>query len=140
MRKLTLLIALLLVAGLALVACGGATPEQVAEEAAEVVGEEVVATAEAVVEEMAPTEEAAAEEVMATEEPAAEEPAAEEATGDKTVVRWFIGLGTGGNEQQLAVQEAVVAAFNEANPDIELQMEVVQNLSLIHISEPTRPY
>ena len=65
MRKLTLLIALLLVAGLALVACGGTTAEQVAEEAAEVVGEEVVATAEAVVEEVAPTVEAAAEEVMA---------------------------------------------------------------------------
>ena len=87
---------------------------------------------------MAPTVEAAAEEVMATEEPAAEEPMAEEASGDKTTVRWFIGLGTGGNEQQLAVQEEVVAAFNEANPDIELVMEVVQNevaydLSLIHI-------
>ena len=64
---------------------------------------------------------------MATEEPAAEEPMAEEASGDKTTVRWFIGLGTGGNEQQLAVQEEVVAAFNEANPDIELVMEVVQN-------------
>ena len=130
MRKLTLLIALLLVAGLALVACGGTTPEQVAEEAAEVVGEETVATAEAVVEEVVATEEPAAEEPAAeepTEEPAAEEPAAEEASGDKTVVRWFIGLGTGGNEQQLAVQEAVVAAFNEANPDIDLQMEVVQN-------------
>ena len=126
MRKITLLIALLLMASLALVACGGTTPEQVAE-----VVEEVAPTVEAAVEEVAPTVEAAVEEMAPTEEPAAEEPtaepAAEEASGDKVQIRWFIGLGTGGNEQQLAVQEEVVAAFNEANPDIEVVMEVVQN-------------
>jgi multiple sugar transport system substrate-binding protein len=46
---------------------------------------------------------------------------------DKTPIVWFIGLGTGGNPAQLEVQEAVVAAFNEANPDIELTLSIAEN-------------
>lgn len=140
MRKIALLMTLLLLASLALVACGGtadpAAVEQAVDQAAEVVGEEVVATAEAVVEEIAPTVEAVVEEVAPTVEAVATEAAMEEPTaeavveetaGDKTIVRWFIGLGTGGNEAQLTAQQAAVDAFNAAHPDIELQMEVVQN-------------
>ena len=40
---------------------------------------------------------------------------------------WFIGLGTGGNPEQRAVQDEVVAAFNEANPDIRLVVNVADN-------------
>jgi multiple sugar transport system substrate-binding protein len=133
MRKTALLVTLLLLAAMALAACGGAA-QQAVEEAvgeevvatAEAVVEEVAPTVEAVVEEVAPTVEAVVEEVVATEEPPAE-PAAEETSGEKTQVRWFIGLGTGGNEAQLAAQQAAVDAFNAANPDLELVMEVVQN-------------
>lgn len=89
----------------------------------------------------APAAEAPAAEAPAAEAPAAEEPAAE-ATEEpaeeptaivdipgKTTVRWFIGLGTGSNPEQQEAQQAVVAAFNEANPDLNLVMEVVQNES-----------
>jgi multiple sugar transport system substrate-binding protein len=40
-------------------------------------------------------------------------------------VRWFVGLGTGTNPEQVAVQEEVVKDFNAANPDIELVLEIV---------------
>jgi len=42
-------------------------------------------------------------------------------------VRWFVGLGAGAQPEQLAGQEEVVAAFNEAHDDIELVLEIVQN-------------
>ncbi|GAK49935.1 sugar ABC transporter substrate-binding protein [Candidatus Moduliflexus flocculans] len=49
------------------------------------------------------------------------------ASAEKTKVRWFVGLGTGTNEQQLAPQEAVVKKFNESQNDIELSIEIVAN-------------
>lgn len=39
---------------------------------------------------------------------------------DKVTINWFVGLGTGTNEQQIAAQDQVVAEFNAANPDIDL--------------------
>jgi multiple sugar transport system substrate-binding protein len=62
------------------------------------------------------------------EEPVAEEPVAEEpASTEPVTVRWFVGLGTGQQPEQLEAQEAVVAAFNETHDDIELVLEVVNN-------------
>lgn len=136
MKKLTLLITLLLMAGLVLVACGGGTPTAVEEPAAEVeeAAEEVVeevAPTEAPAEEVAPTE-APAEEVAPTEEPAAEEPTAEapaeEAAGDRVVVEWFVGLGAGGQAPQIDVQNQVVEEFNASQDEIELQIQIVDNL------------
>jgi multiple sugar transport system substrate-binding protein len=49
------------------------------------------------------------------------------AAQEKTRVVWFIGLGTGGAPDQLAMQEQVVAAFNAANPDIELVLNIAEN-------------
>lgn len=49
------------------------------------------------------------------------------ASAEKAKVRWFVGLGTGTNEQQLAAQEAVVKKFNESQSDIELSIEIVAN-------------
>ncbi|MCB9438535.1 MAG: extracellular solute-binding protein [Anaerolineales bacterium] len=49
---------------------------------------------------------------------------------DKVTVTWFVGLGTGGNDEQVAAQEAVVAEFNEtvgAEKGIELVLVLVQN-------------
>jgi multiple sugar transport system substrate-binding protein len=50
----------------------------------------------------------------------------------KILIRWFVGLGTGGNTEQLAAEQAAVAAFN--GPDgpggkgnIKLAIEVYQN-------------
>ena len=40
---------------------------------------------------------------------------------------WFVGLGTGGNPDQQEVQLAVVDAWNEANPDIQVEVIFVDN-------------
>lgn len=46
---------------------------------------------------------------------------------ERVQVVWFIGLGTGGAPEQRAVQDEVVARFNEANPDIELVINIAEN-------------
>jgi multiple sugar transport system substrate-binding protein len=106
-NKLIALFSLLLIASLVLVAC---TPA-------------------------APATEAPAAEEPAVEEPAAEEPAVEEPTAvpapeepameEKVQIRWFVGLGTGTNPEQIATQEEVVADFNASQDAIELVLEVV---------------
>jgi multiple sugar transport system substrate-binding protein len=48
-------------------------------------------------------------------------------SGDKVQVRWFVGLGTGGNPEQIEAQEQVVADFNASQDRIELVLEIVQN-------------
>lgn len=71
-----------------------------------------------------PTEEPMEEPMEEPTEEPMEEPAS---SGDRTVVRWFVGLGTGQNAEQVEAQEAVVEAFNASQDAIELQMEIVQN-------------
>ena len=97
MKKLSVIAMLLVIASLILAACApAATPA-------------------------APAEEPAA---PAAEEPAA--PAAEEpAMSDKVQIRWFVGLGTGTDPAQVAVQEEVVADFNASQDKIELVLEIV---------------
>ena len=57
-----------------------------------------------------------------------EEEAEEEASSDgPTTVRWFVGLGTGSNEDQIPVQEELVAEFNASQDAIELVVEFVDN-------------
>jgi multiple sugar transport system substrate-binding protein len=74
-----------------------------------------------------PAEEAATEEEAAPEEEAAatEAPVEEAATGEKVQIRWFVGLGTGTNPEQVAVQEEVVSDFNASQEGIELVLEIV---------------
>jgi multiple sugar transport system substrate-binding protein len=50
----------------------------------------------------------------------------------KIFIRWFVGLGTGGNPEQLAAEQAAVAKFNAADGPggkggIKLSLEVYQN-------------
>ena len=50
----------------------------------------------------------------------------------KILIRWFVGLGTGGNPEQLAAEQAAVAKFNAADGpggknNIHLAIEVYQN-------------
>lgn len=49
----------------------------------------------------------------------------EVSTGDKVQIRWFVGLGTGTDPQQVATQEEVVADFNASQDEIELVLEIV---------------
>lgn len=91
MRKIALLITLLLLAYLALVACGGqaqtAVEDAVGEEAlataAAAIGE-VAPTVEATVEDATPTVEVVVEQVVATEEPTTEVPSTPEPTATPT--------------------------------------------------------
>ena len=47
--------------------------------------------------------------------------------GSQVEVEWFVGLGTGENEEQIPVERQVVDAFNAANPDIFIKLTVVDN-------------
>ena len=49
------------------------------------------------------------------------------ASGEKVQVRWYIGLGAGGQPEQRQVQEDIAAAFNESQDEIELVLEIVEN-------------
>jgi multiple sugar transport system substrate-binding protein len=75
------------------------------------------------------SEEPEAEPEEVEEEEAAPEEEEEEAasTGDRVQIRWFVGLGTGTDAQQVAVQEEVVADFNASQDRIELVMEIIPN-------------
>jgi multiple sugar transport system substrate-binding protein len=104
-NRFATLLALLVIASMLLVACGApAAP--------------------------APAEQPAAA-PAATTAPAAEPaaPAAPAASGDRVQIRWFVGMGTGSGESQIAAQEAVIARFNESQDRIELVAEFVPNSS-----------
>ena len=50
-------------------------------------------------------------------------------TDEVVQLRWFVGLGTGDNvETQVPVQQEVVDAWNAANPNIQVTLEVVPNV------------
>lgn len=102
MRKSYLVFVLVLIMGLFLVACGGSEPAAPAAPAA-------------------PADSSA----TTTEETAVEAPAQPAPSTDRVRIRWFVGLGTGTDPQQIATQEEVVADFNAAHPNIELVLEVV---------------
>jgi multiple sugar transport system substrate-binding protein len=108
MKKLTYILCLLIVASLILVACGGTSGgnNNTADNAANDGNN-------AVVENNAGAEnDAAADDTTAP-------------SSDKVQIRWFVGLGTGTNPEQVAVQEEVVADFNASQENIELVLEIV---------------
>lgn len=43
---------------------------------------------------------------------------------DRTIVTWFVGLGTGTNEQQIEIQNQVVEDFNNSQDEIELVINI----------------
>ncbi len=53
--------------------------------------------------------------------------AARPQSGEPVTVRWFVGLGTGAEVEQLQAQEDLVAEFNDSQDAIDLQIEVVDN-------------
>ncbi|HUH06692.1 MAG TPA: extracellular solute-binding protein [Egibacteraceae bacterium] len=50
-----------------------------------------------------------------------------EPAGDPVEIRWFVGLGTGGNPEQIDAQNAIVDAFNASQDGINLTIEIVEN-------------
>ncbi len=63
-------------------------------------------------------------------QPAATPPptsATSEEPGEPVEIEWYVGLGTGENEEQIPREQAVVDAFNTEHPNIKLVMTVVDN-------------
>ncbi|MGH8912509.1 MAG: ABC transporter substrate-binding protein, partial [Acidimicrobiia bacterium] len=48
-------------------------------------------------------------------------------SGDAVEIRWFVGLGAGGQPEQIEAQEAVVEEFNASHDDIQIVLEIVEN-------------
>lgn len=44
-----------------------------------------------------------------------------------TTVRWFVGLGTGSQDEQIDREQALVDAFNESHTDIQIEVEFIPN-------------
>jgi multiple sugar transport system substrate-binding protein len=116
-KHLTIAISLLVLLSMLLAACGGgAEPTPVPAPAAEAPAAE------------APAAEAPAAEVQPTEVPAAEAPAAPAPSGDAVTIRWFIGLGAGGNPEEIERETAFVEQFNAKYGDkYNLVMDIVPN-------------
>ncbi len=108
MRKSSfLIITVMVMVALLVAACGGgATPAPAPQE---------------------PAAEASQAEEAAPQAEEVEAPAEEAAPGEKVQIRWFVGLGTGGNPEQIEAQEAVAEEFNSSQDEIELVLEIVQN-------------
>ena len=51
----------------------------------------------------------------------------------KVLIRWFVGLGTGAQPDQIADEQAVVTAFNESQDKITLSLEIYQNTTAYDI-------
>jgi len=51
----------------------------------------------------------------------------EEPAGDKVQIRWFVGIGAGGQPEQADAQRVVVDDFNASQDEIELVLEIVEN-------------
>lgn len=120
MTRIPVRLAVLMVLMMVLAACGGST------ETASSTSEDDPAAATA---EDEPAGGDATEDEPAEDETADEpddEPA-DPATGDAVQIRWFVGLGAGGQPEQIAAQEEVVEAFNANRDDIEIVLEVVEN-------------
>jgi len=49
------------------------------------------------------------------------------AAGGRTVVKWYVGLGTGTDPKQIDVQRAVVDQFNKSQSSIYLTLQIVGN-------------
>lgn len=73
-----------------------------------------------------PADEPAEEPADEPADTAAEEPA-EEPASDATTVRWFVGLGTGSQDEQIDRQQALVDEFNSTHDDIQIEVEFVPN-------------
>jgi multiple sugar transport system substrate-binding protein len=106
-KRISLFLSIIMIFSMVLAACAPAATEAPA--AVEPTKAEVAPTEAPAVE--APTE--------ATTKPA-EAPAA-----DKVQIRWFVGLGTGTDPNQVTVQQQVVDDFNASQDAIELVLEVV---------------
>jgi len=134
------LLALLVTLGFVLAACGGtpapaanptAAPAAPAATAApEATSAPAPTTAAAAPTAAAEAPTAAAEAATAAPEPSPTpivivDPNAVKADPNKVQIRWFVGLGTGTDPEQVPVEQKVVEDFNASHPKIQLILEVI---------------
>lgn len=75
----------------------------------------------------APAAQATAAPAVAREEATAAAVTSAEGRARPVEIRWFVGLGTGANPEQIEAQEKVVADFNARQDRVELVIEIVDN-------------
>lgn len=129
MFKRTLsLLTLLVVLGTLLAACGGAPTSQTTTETtpapAAGAAEETTAAAAGAAGE-------AATEVPPTPTAVDVSTFNESEAAGRTVVRWFVGLGTGGDPQQIEAQQKAVKDFNASQDKIYLALRIVQHAQAV---------
>lgn len=107
------LVPLMLVSALIAAACGATSGESADDTTADTSQAD-----DAPVTSGAPAEE---EEVEPTDDSAGDAP------GETVEIRWFVGLGAGGQPEQIEVQEQVVEEFNSTHDDIQIVLEIVEN-------------
>jgi multiple sugar transport system substrate-binding protein len=130
----------LIVLGFVLVACGGAPAAQPtaapapAATAAPAPAPTTAPAAEAPTAEPTAAAAPAAEPTAAAEAPTAEasptpivivDPNVVKADPNKVQIRWFVGLGTGTDPEQVPIEQKVVDDFNASHPKIQLILEVI---------------
>jgi multiple sugar transport system substrate-binding protein len=49
------------------------------------------------------------------------------AAGGRTVVKWYVGLGTGADPKQIDVQKRVIDSFNKSQSNVYLTLQIVDN-------------
>jgi multiple sugar transport system substrate-binding protein len=49
------------------------------------------------------------------------------AAGDRTVIKWYVGLGTGGQPQHIEAERKVVDDFNKSQDKIYLSLQIIDN-------------
>lgn len=74
-----------------------------------------------------PAPPATAEATTEIAQAAATDTPAPTAPAEKVTIRWYVGLGIGSEPQQVEAQKEVVADFNATHPNINLEIEIVEN-------------
>ncbi len=121
------------IASLVLAACAAPAPAPVAEPAAAAPATEAPAATDAPAAAEAPAAtEAATEAAAPTAVPPTPEPTAyplADCQAGKTCIRWMVGLGTGTDAAQIAMQEEVVTDYNASQDKIQLILEIIPHSS-----------
>ncbi|HEU4323992.1 MAG TPA: extracellular solute-binding protein [Roseiflexaceae bacterium] len=133
-KRTVSLLTLVLLLGTMLVACGGPAATSPTASTAPTSAPATDATAAPATDATAaaPTTEAptaASEEptVPPTNTPVAVDTFDAAAAGNRTVVKWYVGLGTGGNPNQIEVERRVVEEYNNSQDKIYLALQIVDN-------------
>ncbi|GAB4193199.1 MAG: extracellular solute-binding protein [Roseiflexaceae bacterium] len=135
-KRTVSLLTLVLLLGTMLAACGGGTataptastaPTAAPAATAAATADTTEPTAAAPAATEAPTAAADEPTPAPTNTPVAVDTFDAAAAGNRTVVKWYVGLGTGGQPNQIEVERAVVEEFNNSQDKIYVALQIVDN-------------